>query len=110
MFGVFVGRPSTGSNVWILVTDTSYDLKKKSFLGKKKKDNAYTITQAKRDPCIQGDDSQHHTVRSYVITTPPPFISVTAPLPLWPHREEVRRPRGDCGMSAASFLESSGTN
>lgn len=37
MFGVFVGRPSTGSNVWILVTDTSYDLKKKSFLGKKKK-------------------------------------------------------------------------
>lgn len=37
MFGVFVGRPSTGSNVWILVTDTSYDFKKKSFLGKKKK-------------------------------------------------------------------------
>lgn len=108
MFGVFVGRPSTGSNVWILVTDTSYDLKKKLLGEKKEKDNAYTITQAKRDPCIQGDDSQHHTVRSYVITTP--FISVTAPLPLWPHREEVRRPRGDCGMSAASFLESSGTN
>lgn len=36
MFGVFVGRPSTGSNVWILVTDTSYDLKKK-LLGEKKK-------------------------------------------------------------------------
>lgn len=37
MFGVFVGRPSTGSNVWILVTDTSYDLKKKASWGKKKK-------------------------------------------------------------------------
>lgn len=37
MFGVFVGRPSTGSNVWILVTDTSYDLKKKKLLGEKKK-------------------------------------------------------------------------
>lgn len=36
MFGVFVGRPSTGSNVWILVTDTSYDLKKKASWGKKK--------------------------------------------------------------------------
>lgn len=36
MFGVFVGRPSTGSNVWILVTDTSYDLKKKLLGGKKK--------------------------------------------------------------------------
>lgn len=37
MFGVFVGRLSTGSNVWILVTDTSYDLKKKASWGKKKK-------------------------------------------------------------------------
>lgn len=41
---------------------------------------------------------------------PPPLISVTAPLPLLPHREEVRRQQGDCGTSAVSFWEWSGAD
>lgn len=80
---------------------------KKSFLGKKK---IMLIRLHKLKEIFVFRVMTCSIISSYVITTPPPFISVIAPLPLWPHREEVRRRRGDCGTSAASFLESSGTN
>lgn len=65
MFGVFVGRPSTGSNVWILVTDTSYDLKKK-LLGEKKKKKIMLIRLHKLKEILVSR-VMTHSIKQYVL-------------------------------------------
>lgn len=54
------------------------------------------------------DDSRHF--RHYVTVAASSLISVTAPPPSWPPRAGARRRRGDCGTSAVSSSESSGTD
>lgn len=67
MFGVFVGRPSTGSNVWILVTDTSYDLKKKASWGKKKKKKKIMLIRLHKLKEILVSRVMTHSIIQYVL-------------------------------------------